>query len=61
MDEDTPQETRRVNEALAAIASFGAVVAVCPPLSVVCTVCASIIAAEGWGERPMRVRTSARS
>ncbi len=63
MDEDTQQETRCVNEemALAAVEFFGAVVAARPPFSVVFTVCASIIAAEGWGERPMRVRTSSRS
>jgi hypothetical protein len=63
MDEDTQQETRRVNEemALAAVEFLRAVIAMDPPFSVVFTVCASIIAAEGCGERPMRVRTSSRS
>jgi hypothetical protein len=51
MDEDTQQETRRVHEemALAAVEFFGAVIAVGPPCSVVFTVCASMMAAEGCG------------
>jgi hypothetical protein len=62
MDEDTPQETRRLHEAMACAPMnfLRAVVAVAPPLSVVLTVWASIIAADGWGGRPRRVRTSAR-
>jgi hypothetical protein len=55
VDEDTHQETRRVNEemALAAVEFFGAIVAMRPPFSVVFTVCASMIAAEGCGWRPI--------
>jgi hypothetical protein len=63
MDEDTPQETRRLNEemALAAVEFLGAIIAMYPPFSVVFTVCASMMAAEGCGWRPMRVRTASRS
>jgi hypothetical protein len=63
MDEDTPQETRRLNEemALAAGELLGAIIAMRPPVSVVFTVCASMIAAEGCGWRPMAVRTRSRS
>jgi hypothetical protein len=63
MDEDTQQETRRVNEemALAAINFLGAVIAMAPPFSVVFTVWASMIAADGCGCRPMRVRSISRS
>jgi hypothetical protein len=63
VDEDTHEETRRINEemALAAIEFLGAVIAVGPPFSVVLTVCASIMAAEGCRWRPMRVRTASRS
>ena len=39
----------------------GAIIAVNPPFSVVLTVCASIMAAEGCGWRPMPVRTRSRS
>ena len=51
MDEDTQEETRRVNEemALAAVEFLGPVIAVDPPFSVVFTVCASMMAAEGCG------------
>jgi hypothetical protein len=51
MDEDTQQETRRINEemALAAVKFFRAVIAVDPPVSVVFTVCASMMAPEGCG------------
>jgi hypothetical protein len=51
MDEDTPQETRRLNEAMtfAAIELLRAVITVDPPFSVVFTVCASIIAPDGCG------------
>jgi hypothetical protein len=63
MDEDTQEETRRVNEevALAAVEFLGAIRAVAPPVSVVFTVCASMMAAEGGGWRPMAVRTRSRS
>jgi hypothetical protein len=63
VDQDAQQETRRINEemALAAIEFLRAIIPVGPPFSVVFTVCASIIAAEGCGWRPMRVRTSSRS
>jgi hypothetical protein len=49
VDEDTQEETRRVNEAmaLAAVEFFGAIVAVRPPVSVVFIVWASMMAAEG--------------
>ena len=49
VDQDTQEETRRLNEemALAAVEFFGAIVAVRPPFSVVFTVCASTMAAEG--------------
>jgi hypothetical protein len=62
VDEDTPEETRRRNEAMAcaAVELFGAIIAVDPPCAVVLTVCASIMAAEGWGWRPIRVRTASR-
>jgi hypothetical protein len=51
VDEDTQQETRRLNEemALAAVEFLGAIIPVRPPFSVVFTVCASMIAAEGCG------------
>jgi hypothetical protein len=51
MDEDTPQETRRLNEemALATVECLGAIVAVAPPFAVVLTVWASMMAAEGCG------------
>jgi hypothetical protein len=51
VDEDTPHETRRLNEemALAAVELLGAIIAVGPPCSVVFTVCASMMAAEGGG------------
>ena len=51
VDEDTHEETRRVNEemALAAVELLRAVIAVGPPFSVVFTVWASMIAAEGCG------------
>jgi hypothetical protein len=51
MDEDAQEETRRLNEemALTAVKLFGAIVAVRPPFSVVFTVCASMMAAEGCG------------
>jgi hypothetical protein len=63
MDEDTPQETRRLNEemALAAVAFLRTVIAMDPPLSVVFTVCASMTAAEGCGWRPIWVCTRSRS
>jgi hypothetical protein len=49
MDEDTHKETRRLNEemALAAVELLRAVIAVGPPVSVVLTDCASMMAAEG--------------
>jgi hypothetical protein len=58
MDEDTQQETRRLNEemALAAIELLCAIIGVGSPFLVVFTVYASIIAAEGCGWRPMQVR-----
>jgi len=61
--EDTPQESRRLDEemALAAVALLRASIAVGPPVSVVFTVGASIMAADGWGWRPMRGRTVSRS
>jgi hypothetical protein len=51
VDEDTPQETRRVNEemALAAVEFLGAILPMRPPFSVVFTVWASMMAAEGCG------------
>jgi hypothetical protein len=51
MDEDAPQETRRINEAmaLAAIELLRAIIAVSPPVSLVLTVRASMTAPEGWG------------
>jgi hypothetical protein len=51
MDEDTQEETRRLNEemALAAVEFLGAIIAVDPPFSVVFTVYASMMAAEGCG------------
>jgi hypothetical protein len=51
MDEDTQQETRRIHEAmaLAAVEFLRAIIAVGPPFSVVLTVCASMLAAEGCG------------
>jgi hypothetical protein len=63
VDEDTQQETRRITEemALAAIEYLRAVIAVGPPFSVVFTVCASMMAAEGGGWRPMAVRMRPRS
>ncbi len=63
MDEDTQQETRRLNEemALAPIELLRAVIPMRPPCAVVFTVCASMMAADGCGWRPMRVRTAARS
>jgi hypothetical protein len=62
VDEDTQEETRRVNEemALAAVEFLGAIIAMRPPFSVVFTVWASMMAAEGCGRRPMRVRSSSR-
>jgi hypothetical protein len=49
MDENTPQESRRLNEerALAAVEFFGPLIAMRPPFSVVFTVRASPPAAEG--------------
>jgi hypothetical protein len=49
VDEDMPEETRRLNEemALAPIELLRTVIAVGPPFSVVLTVCASMMAAEG--------------
>jgi hypothetical protein len=63
VDQDAQEETRRLNEemACAALELLPPIVAVDPPVSVVFTVGASMIAAEGWGWRPMAVRTSARS
>jgi hypothetical protein len=63
VDEDTQEETRRINEemTLAPIELLRAIIAMRPPFSVVFTVWASMMAAEGWGWRPMRVRTSSRS
>jgi hypothetical protein len=63
MDEDTPQETGRLHEAMAcaAVEFLRAVIAVGPPCSVVFTGCASMIAAEGGGWRPIAVRTRSRS
>ena len=51
VDEDTHEETRRVNEemALAAVKFLRPIVAVGPPFSVVFTVCASMMAADGCG------------
>jgi hypothetical protein len=59
MDADAPEETRRLNEkmALAAVEFFGTIIARRPPLSVVFTVWAAMTAADGWGWRPMWVRT----
>jgi hypothetical protein len=63
MDEDTQQETRRLNEEMtcAAVELLRPVIAVGPPFSVVFTVWASMIAAEGCRWRPMRVRAASRS
>jgi hypothetical protein len=63
VDQDTQEETRRLNEEMtfAAIEFLPPIVAVDPAFSVVFTVWASMTAAEGWGWRPMCVRTSARS
>jgi hypothetical protein len=63
MDEDTPQETRRLTEevALAPIELLRALIAMGPPVSVVFTVCVSMMAAEGCGWRPMAVRPRSRS
>jgi hypothetical protein len=49
VDEDTPEETRRLNAemARAAVEFLGAVIAVAPPFSVVLTVWASMMAPEG--------------
>jgi hypothetical protein len=49
MDEDTHEETRRLNEemALTAVEFLGPVIAMRPPFSVVFTVWASMMAAEG--------------
>jgi hypothetical protein len=51
MDEDTQEETRRLNEemTLAAMEFLGTIIAVDPPCSVVLTVWAAIMAAEGCG------------
>jgi hypothetical protein len=51
VDEDTQEETRRLNEemALAPIELLRTVIAMDPPFSVVLTVCASMMAAEGCG------------
>jgi hypothetical protein len=50
MDEDTPEETRRLNEAraLAPIELLRAVIAMASPVAVVLTVSASRIVAEGY-------------
>jgi hypothetical protein len=63
VDEDAHEETRRLNEAMAraAVEFFGAIIARRPPVSVVFTVCASMMAAEGCGWGPMWVRTRSRS
>ena len=63
MDEDTPEETRRLNEemALAAMEFLDAVMAMRPSFAVVFTVWASRTAAEGWGWRPTWRRTRSRS
>jgi hypothetical protein len=51
VDEDTHEETRRINEdmTLAPIELLRAVIAMRPPFSVVFTVWASMMAAEGCG------------
>lgn len=51
MDEDPPQETRRVIEemALAAVKFLRPIITMRPPFAVVFTVWVSIIAADGWG------------
>jgi hypothetical protein len=63
VDEDTHEETRRLTEemALAPIELLRAVIPMRPPVSVVFTVWASMMAAAGWGWCPMRVQTSSRS
>ena len=51
MDEDTQQETCRLNEEMAftAVEFLRPIIAVGPPFSVVLTVCTSMMAAEGCG------------
>jgi hypothetical protein len=51
MDDDTQEESRRLNEemACAAVALLPPIVAVRPPFPVVFTVWASMMAADGWG------------
>jgi hypothetical protein len=63
MDDDTPQATRRLNEEMtrAPIERLGAVIAVRPPVAVVFTAWASMMAAEGWGWPPIWVRPCSRS
>jgi hypothetical protein len=63
VDEDTPEEPRRLTAAMARAAGelCGAILAGAPPGAVVVPVGASRMAAEGWGWRPRRVRTSSRS
>jgi hypothetical protein len=62
VDEDTPEEPRRLTAAMARAAGelCGAILAGAPPGAVVVPVGASRMAAEGWGWRPRRVRTSSR-
>jgi hypothetical protein len=62
VDEDTPEETRRRTAAmtLAPIELLRAIIALRPPVAVAFTVWAAMMAAAGWGWRPMRVRTSSR-
>jgi hypothetical protein len=62
VDQDTQEETRRLDEAMAcaAIEWLPPIVAVDPPCSVIFTVWAAMTAVEGWGWCPIDVRTAAR-
>jgi hypothetical protein len=62
VNHDTQQETRRINEdvAFAAADLLRPVLAMGPPFSVVFTDCESMIAAEGWAQRPIWRRSCSR-
>jgi hypothetical protein len=59
VDKDTQEETRRLHEemALAPADLLGPIIAMRPPFAVVFTDWASMTAADGWGWRPIWVRT----
>lgn len=63
VDKGTQQKTGRIHENVAFSAAnlLRPIVAVNPPFSVVFTDCESMMAAEGWTLRDIRVRTSSRS